>query len=160
VLYRPFEEEFYDWVRAYRGTFAYEKALRKRSVWVEPLFAEAKGWHGMRRFLLRRLEKVNKEALLIASGQNLKRLLAFVGRRPKKPAQAAALRPPAAPGYKISRAWEHRSRHSWQPTRAFFNKLVRFRYTAAFCVVASPYRSGGGALLACHGGRLEIPPTS
>ncbi|MBV8828022.1 MAG: IS1182 family transposase, partial [Acidobacteriaceae bacterium] len=129
MLYRPFEEDFYDRVRAYRGTLAYEKAMRKRSVWVEPLFAEAKEWHGMRRFRLRRLEKVNKEALLIASGQNVKRLLAFGGRRPKKPARAAALRPPAAPGYEIRRAREHRSRHSWQPTRAFFNTLGRFRYT-------------------------------
>jgi Transposase DDE domain len=56
-------------VKSYRGTFAYEKALRKRRVWVEPLFGEAKDWHGMRRFGLRRLEKVNIEALLIASGQ-------------------------------------------------------------------------------------------
>ncbi len=87
VLYRSFEEDFYDRVRAYRGTFAYEKALRKRKVWVEPLFAEAKDWHGMRRFRLRRLEKVNIEALLIASGQNVKRLLAFGGRRPTKLAQ-------------------------------------------------------------------------
>ncbi len=44
---------------------------------------EAKDWHGMRRFRLRRLEKVSIEALLIASGQNVKRLLAFGGRRPK-----------------------------------------------------------------------------
>ena len=42
MLYRPFEEDFYDRVRGYRGTFAYEKALRKRRVWVEPLLAEAK----------------------------------------------------------------------------------------------------------------------
>ena len=42
VLYRPFEEDFYDRVRGYCGTFAYKKALRKRKVWVEPLFAEAK----------------------------------------------------------------------------------------------------------------------
>jgi hypothetical protein len=45
MLYRPFEKDFYDRVRGYRGTFAYEKALRKRRVWVEPLFAEAKDWH-------------------------------------------------------------------------------------------------------------------
>jgi transposase len=119
MLYRPLEEDFYDRVRAYRGTFAYAKALRKRSVWVEPLFAEAKDWHGMRRFRLRRLEKVNIEALLIASGQNVKRLLAFGGRRPKKPAQAAALRPPTTTGYETSRAREHRSNGSWRPTKAF-----------------------------------------
>jgi transposase len=96
VLYRPFEEDFYDRVRSYRGTYPYEKALRKREVWVEPLFAEAKDWHVMRRFRLRRLEKVNIEALLIASGQNVKRLLTFGGQRPTKLAQAAALRPPTA----------------------------------------------------------------
>jgi hypothetical protein len=79
-------------VRAYRGSFPYEKALRKRRVWVEPLFAEAKDWHGMRRFRLRRLEKVNTEALLIAAGQNLKRLLSFGDRGPRRPAQVVALR--------------------------------------------------------------------
>ena len=59
-------------MKGYRGTFLYEKTLRKLRVWVEPLFAEAKDWHGMRRFRLRGLEKVNLEALLIASGQNTK----------------------------------------------------------------------------------------
>ena len=56
----------------------------KRQVWVEPLFTEAKDWHGLRRFRLRGLEKVNAEALLIAAGQNLKRLLSQLGwgRRP------------------------------------------------------------------------------
>jgi hypothetical protein len=46
---------------------------------VEPLFGEAKDWHGMRRFRLRRLEKVNAEALLTAAGQNVKRLMTFSG---------------------------------------------------------------------------------
>jgi hypothetical protein len=126
VLYRPFEEDFYDRVRGYCGTFAYKKALRKRKVWVEPLFAEAKDWHGMRRFRLRRLEKVNIEALLIASGQNVKRLLALGDRRPKKLAQAAALRQPTAASHEISRVQEHCSSRSWWPTKAFFNKLERF----------------------------------
>ncbi|GAC1466917.1 MAG: hypothetical protein PVSMB1_16100 [Gemmatimonadaceae bacterium] len=48
-------------------------------VWVEPLFAEAKNWHGLRRFRLRGLLRVNGEALLTASGQNLKRLLSKAG---------------------------------------------------------------------------------
>lgn len=91
---RYFEEAYVDRVRAYRGTFPYEKALRKRRVWVEPLFAEAKDRHGTRRFRLRRLEKVNTEALLTASGQNVKRLMAFGDRHPRRTAQAAALRPP------------------------------------------------------------------
>ena len=94
---RYFDEAYVDRVRAYRGTFPYEKALRKRRVWVEPLFAEAKDRHGLRRFRLRRLEKVNKETLLVASGQNVKRLLTFGHRHPRKKAQAAALRPPSRP---------------------------------------------------------------
>jgi len=53
-------------------------------VWVEPLFAEAKDWHGLRRFRVRLLWRVNIEALRIAAGQNLKRVLKKRGwgRRP------------------------------------------------------------------------------
>jgi len=78
------DEEYLDRVRGYYATEAYKKAYRKRSVWVEPLFAEGKQWHGMRRFRLRLLWRVNIEGLLIASGQNLKRLLKKRGwgRRP------------------------------------------------------------------------------
>ena len=47
--------EYLDRVRAYHQTAAYEKAMAKRKVWVEPLFGEAKDWHGLRRFRLRRL---------------------------------------------------------------------------------------------------------
>jgi hypothetical protein len=61
---RSLEEEYIERVRAYRQTEAYRKALRKRAVWVEPLFGEAKEWHGSRRFRLRGLEKVNTEALM------------------------------------------------------------------------------------------------
>jgi hypothetical protein len=46
---------------------------------VEPLFAEAKDWHGLRRFRLRGLANVNIAGLLIAAGQNLKRFLAATG---------------------------------------------------------------------------------
>jgi transposase len=93
-LRRSPKDEYIDVVRAYEESEPYRKALRKRKVWIEPLFAEGKLWHGMRRFRLRGLEKVNTEALLIAAGQNMKRLLAFGERGPKKLAQAAALRPP------------------------------------------------------------------
>jgi hypothetical protein len=74
-LRRSFDEEYLERVRAYHTTEPYQKAMRKRSVWVEPLFAEGKNWHGMRRFRLRRLWRVNCEALMRAAGQNLKRLL-------------------------------------------------------------------------------------
>lgn len=53
--------------------------MRKRQVWVEPLFGEAKDWHGLRRFRLRGLEKVNTEGVLLAAGQNLKRWLTKTG---------------------------------------------------------------------------------
>ena len=72
---RNFAEEYQERVRAYQSTAAYQKALAKRRVGVEPLFGEAKQWHGLARFRLRGLEKVNVESLLIAAGQNLKRLL-------------------------------------------------------------------------------------
>ena len=79
MVHRSFYEEYLDTVRGYHGTEAYQRAMRKRQVWVEPLFAEAKGWHGLRRFRLRGLKNVNVEGLLIAAGQNLKRLLAASG---------------------------------------------------------------------------------
>ena len=44
-------------VRGYHATEAYQKAMRKRQVWVEPLFAEAKEWHGLRRLRLRGLDE-------------------------------------------------------------------------------------------------------
>ena len=42
TLCRSVDEDCLDRVRAYRSTEAYKKALRKRQVWVEPLFAEGK----------------------------------------------------------------------------------------------------------------------
>jgi transposase len=116
------DERYVDRVKSYRGTFAYEKALRKRRVWVEPLFGEAKDWHGLRRFRLRRLEKVNIEALLIASGQNIKRLVAARGRGPRKLAQAAALRPPD----RVSRCRSHVTGRwpSLARAKAYFNSLA------------------------------------
>jgi hypothetical protein len=84
MVHRQFDEEYLDRVRAYHKTVAYHMAIVKRRVWVEPLFGEAKQWHGLDRFRLRGLEKVNSESLLIATGQNLKQLLKKWGwgRRP------------------------------------------------------------------------------
>jgi IS5 family transposase len=80
---RSFHEGYLDRVRGYHGTKDYRRAIGKRKVWVEPLFAEAKDWHGLHRFRLRGLKRVNMEALLVATGQNLKRLLSGSwGRRP------------------------------------------------------------------------------
>jgi transposase len=76
---RSFHAAYLERVRAYHATAAYQKAMRKRAVWVEPLFGEAKDWHGLRRFRLRGLWRVNCEGLLIAAGQNLKRWLSRMG---------------------------------------------------------------------------------
>jgi len=100
-LRRSFHEESLERVRAYHTTEPYHKAMRKRSVWVEPLFAEGKDWHGMRRFRLRRLWRVNCEALMRAAGQNLKRLLKKRGwgRRPWPEGAANALGEPPSPDH-------------------------------------------------------------
>lgn len=74
-IFRSFHQEHIDKVKAYHQTEAYQKAMRKRGVWVEPLFGEAKEFHRLRRFRLRGLKKVNIEGLMIAAGQNLKRLM-------------------------------------------------------------------------------------
>ncbi len=79
IVSRSFDEPYLERVRSYQETEAYKKALRKRKVWVEPLFGEAKAWHGLDRFRLRMLAKVNIEALVTATGQNLKRLLSWHG---------------------------------------------------------------------------------
>jgi hypothetical protein len=79
IVHRSVYEEYLDKVRGYHATEAYKKAMRKRQVWVEPLFAEAKEWHGLRRLRLRGLLNANIQGLLVAAGQNLKRFLAATG---------------------------------------------------------------------------------
>jgi hypothetical protein len=78
-LRRSFYQEYLERVAAYHQTEAYKKAYQKRKVWVEPLFGEGQQWHGLRRFRLRTLVKVNCEGVLTATGQNLKRLLSWRG---------------------------------------------------------------------------------
>jgi transposase len=82
TVHRPFDQDYLDRVRRYHRTEACQRAIWKRKIWVEPLFAEAKTLHGLRRFRLRSLEKVNMEGLMVAAGQNLKRLLRHPGTRP------------------------------------------------------------------------------
>ena len=72
LIWRSFGQDYIERVRSYQSTATHQKAVRKRQVWAEPLFAEGKQWHQMRRF---RLWRVNTGAFLIAAGQNLKRLL-------------------------------------------------------------------------------------
>jgi transposase len=79
MVHRSLAADTLETARGYQGTEPYHKALRKRQVWVEPLFAEAKQWHGLERLRVRGLMNANIQGLLIAAGQNLKRLLAATG---------------------------------------------------------------------------------
>lgn len=78
-LERHVDEAHREQARLLQRTAEYRRAMRKRGVWVEPLFGEAKDWHGLRRFRLRGLWKVSCEGLLVAAGQNLKRWLRAAG---------------------------------------------------------------------------------
>jgi len=91
TIRRPFDQGYVERVRSYHETRACKRAIKKRQVWVEPLFAEAKTLHGLRRFHLRGIEKVNMEDLMIAAGQNLKRLLRHMGTGPASQALLTAL---------------------------------------------------------------------
>ncbi|HEX2281350.1 MAG TPA: IS1182 family transposase [Thermomicrobiales bacterium] len=107
---RPFDEDYRERLRELEGTVIYQKALRKRAVWIEPLVGEAKAWHGLRKFRLRGRWKVNCEGLRIATGQNLKRWLTKTGwGRRHGPAGSLALahRPPPVLIYPAI-TWSHR----------------------------------------------------
>jgi transposase len=79
TIHRSLYADYLEKVRGYHPTEAYKKAIRKRQVWFEPLFAEAKEWHALRRLRLRGLMNANIQGLLIAAGQNVKRYLAATG---------------------------------------------------------------------------------
>ena len=118
------KDEYIDLLKAYMQTKPYQKAIRKRKVWIEPLFAEGKLWHRMRRFRTRKLEKVNTEALMIATGQNIKRLLSFGGGTPRKLAQAA-LRPPGRPLTDLAHRRFRAHRRERYIGSTLFNRLDR-----------------------------------
>ncbi|MDB5056713.1 MAG: hypothetical protein JWO59_185, partial [Chloroflexi bacterium] len=68
LLYRSFHATYVDRVRSYHTTPAFEQAMRKRSVWVEPLFGEAKQWHGLHKLRFRGLPNLNIQSVLIVAG--------------------------------------------------------------------------------------------
>lgn len=76
-IFRSLFQEYLDRAKTYQETEAYQKAMRKRALWTEPLFGEAKQFHRLRRFRLRGLEKVNIEGVMVAAGQNIKRLIKY-----------------------------------------------------------------------------------
>jgi len=96
TIHRSFDAEYLERVQAYHERPGYQQALRKRSGWVEPLFGEAKQWHGLRQFRLRGLANVNVEGLLIAAGQNLKRWVARTGWGRRHGPQGSLLARPTA----------------------------------------------------------------
>lgn len=51
-IFRSFHQVYVERVREYHQTEDYQKAMRKRGYWVEPLFGEAKDFHRLRRFRL------------------------------------------------------------------------------------------------------------
>ena len=79
TIRRTFDQEYVERVRAYHDTDPCRRAISRRKAWVEPLFAEAKTLHGFSRFHLRGIEKVNIEDLMMAAGQNIKRILKYSG---------------------------------------------------------------------------------
>lgn len=138
TIQRSVYEAYLEKVCDYRITEAYKKAIRKRQVWVEPFFAEAKEWHGLRRLRFRGPMNANIQGLLIAAGQNLERFLSATGwgRRhapcgsllalPTELARLSAvygcvpIRPETGPP--VNYIWSHPSRRRRRP-KAFFNGL-------------------------------------
>lgn len=48
TIHRSLDEHYLARVRAYHQMEAFARAMGRRKVWVEPLFGEAKQWHGLR----------------------------------------------------------------------------------------------------------------
>ncbi|MBE3563842.1 MAG: transposase, partial [Hydrogenibacillus schlegelii] len=69
-------------VRRLNGQTHY-RAIRKRRVVIERLFAEGKEQHGLSRARSRGLEAMQEQAILTAVVQNLKRLSRYVRKRPQ-----------------------------------------------------------------------------
>jgi len=63
------------------GTKKGKMMKRLRQINTEPLFAEAKSNHGLSKFMTRGIEKANKNSIMIASVQNLKRVMKIRQRR-------------------------------------------------------------------------------
>ena len=73
------EQEILDRAEAYLASLPGQQTMAQRQVMAEWIVAEAKGFHGLRRALHRGLTKFKIQALLIASVQNLKRLMTTAG---------------------------------------------------------------------------------
>jgi len=76
-IYKDEYDRLFDRTNSYSG----KKMRRIRQITTEPLFAEAKENHGLSKFMTRGIEKAKKNSILIASIQNLKRLMKFRKRK-------------------------------------------------------------------------------
>jgi transposase len=72
---RSIYEEEYERLTQRLSTVRGKRAIRLRKINTEPLFAEAKMEHGLKKFMTRGKRKAQKNSLMIASVQNLKRLI-------------------------------------------------------------------------------------
>lgn len=145
---RPVAQAYVERVRHSHTPEPYQKARRKRSVWVEPLFGEGKPWHGMRRFRFRRRWRVNGEALVMASGHHLKRFLPKRGwgRRPFPPEAVAAVSPPGRESEAPRHDLLHRPSAAvaslvacWAAKTCVESQMRCFSLTTALFVNVSPY---------------------
>jgi Transposase DDE domain len=84
IVTRNFFEAEREYVRALRGTEAFERSARERRK-IEMSFAHLKRNLGFRRLRLRGLTGAADEFLLAATVQNLKKLVRFIGDRPPTP---------------------------------------------------------------------------
>jgi hypothetical protein len=75
TVIRYSEQETLEWAEAYLTSPQGRQTWAQRGVIAEGIVAEVKGFHGLRRALHRGLAKFKIQALLIASVQNLKRLV-------------------------------------------------------------------------------------
>ena len=89
LMYRTIEiSDYYDVMKRAElrnNTQRYREAARLRIIGTEPKFAEAKRYHGLRRFRYRGIEQVSIQAILTAICINMKRLARVVMTRLRAP---------------------------------------------------------------------------
>jgi transposase len=84
------DQEAIEWALAHYESPRGQHTFSQRCVIAEWVIAEAKGFHGLRRAVCRGLDKMRIQALLIATVQNLKRLMAVTHRH-----GSLSIRPPS-----------------------------------------------------------------
>jgi transposase len=81
IIYRSYYTEEYQRLEKRMNTEESKKAMKYRKTGPELLFAEAKKNHGLRKFMTRGLSSAQKNSFMIATVQNIKRLLKVNKRR-------------------------------------------------------------------------------